>query len=130
MLNKSDFFKNFYFNSKKFDQNLKKTKKVFKSLELDLKNLKIPLLTSYEKNYTFDFSPAQFRKFYKYKNIVLIGMGGSVLGAKSIYSFFKTKIKKEVFFFDNLDANLHLQFDKIKNLKNSCFILFQNQEIH
>ena len=123
MLNKSDFFKNFYFNSKKFDQNLKKTKKVFKSLELDLKNLKIPLLTSYEKNYTFDFSPTQFRKFYKYKNIVLIGMGGSVLGAKSIYSFFKTKIKKEVFFFDNLDANLHLQFDKIKNLKNSCFII-------
>ena len=50
-------------------------------------------------------------------------MGGSVLGAKSIYSFLKTKVKKEVFFFDNLDANLHLQFDKLKIVKNSCFII-------
>ena len=50
-------------------------------------------------------------------------MGGSILGAKSIYFFLKTKVKKEVFFFDNLDANLHLQFNKIKNLKNSCVII-------
>ena len=50
-------------------------------------------------------------------------MGGSILGTKSIYSFFKKKIKKKVFFFDNLDANLHLEFKKIKNLKNSCFVV-------
>ena len=37
--------------------------------------------------------------------------------------FFKKKIKKKVFFFDNLDANLHLQFKKIKNIKNSCFVV-------
>ena len=121
MLNKNDFFKNYY--SKKFSQNLKKSKKVFKSLELDLKNFKIPLFTSYEKNYTFDFSVAILKKFSKYENIVLIGMGGSILGTKSIYSFLKTKIKKKVFFFDNLDANLYLQFNKIRNLKNSCFII-------
>ena len=28
-----------------------------------------------------------------------------------------------MFFFDNLDADLHLQFNKIKNLKNSCFVI-------
>ena len=50
-------------------------------------------------------------------------MGGSILGTKSIYSFLKTKVKKEVFFFDNLDENLHLQFNKINILKNSCFII-------
>ena len=44
-------------------------------------------------------------------------MGGSILGTKCIYSFFKKKIKKKVFFFDNLDPNLHLEFKKIKNLK-------------
>ena len=33
------------------------------------------------------------------KNIIIIGMGGSILGAKSIYSFLRTKIKKNVFFF-------------------------------
>ena len=50
-------------------------------------------------------------------------MGGSILGTKSIYSFFKKRIKKEVFFFDNLDSNLNLEYNKIKNLKNSCFIV-------
>ena len=37
-------------------------------------------------------------------------MGGSILGAKSIYSFIK-KTKKSMIFFDNLDLNI---FDKIK----------------
>ena len=50
-------------------------------------------------------------------------MGGSILGTKSIYSFLKKKIKKKVFFFDNLDLNLNLKYKKIKNLKNSCFII-------
>ena len=123
MLNKSIFFNNFFFKSKKFYQNLKKTKKIFNSFQLDLKNFEIPLLKCYEKDYAFDFSPATVKKFSKYKNIVVIGMGGSVLGTKSIYSFLKTKVKKEVFFFDNLDENLHLQFNKINILKNSCFII-------
>ena len=123
MLNKSIFFNNFFFKSKKFYENLKKTKKIFNSFQLDLKNFEIPLLKCYEKDYAFDFSPATVKKFSKYKNIVVIGMGGSILGTKSIYSFFKTKVKKKVFFFDNLDENLHLQFSKIKILKNSCFII-------
>ena len=83
----------------------------------------MPLFESYRKDYLFGFSPETIKKFSKYKNIVVIGMGGSILGTKSIYSFFKEKIKKKVFFFDNLDANLHLQFNKIKNLKNSCYII-------
>ena len=66
---------------------------------------------------------ATVRKFSKYKNIVIIGMGGSILGTKSIYSFLGKKIKKKVFFFDNLDSNLNLKYKKIKNLKNSCFIV-------
>ena len=123
MLIKSNFINNLSSNKKKFYQNLKKTKKVFRSFELDLKNFEIPLLQSYEKNYAFDFNSSAIKKFNKYKNIIIIGMGGSILGIKSIYSFFKTKVKKEVFFFDNLDANLHTQFSKIKNLKNSCFII-------
>ena len=119
MLNKN----NFYLSSNKFHQNLKKTKKLFNSLKQDLVNFKIPLLQCYEKNYIFDFTPTTIKKFSKFKNIVIVGMGGSILGTKSIYSFFKKKVKKKVFFFDNLDINLNLQFNKIKNLKNSCFII-------
>ena len=123
MLSKKNFFEDFTFNSKKFNQNLKKTKIVFNSFKSDLQNFKIPLLQSYDKNYIYDFAPPIIKKFNKYKNVIIIGMGGSILGSKAIYSFFKDRIKKKVFFFDNLDANLHLQFNKIKNLKNSCFII-------
>jgi len=123
MLKKDNFFKNYFTNLSKYNQNLKKTKKVFSSFLVDLKNNQIPLLKSYEKNYEFDFSKKTIKKFSKYKNIIIIGMGGSILGTKSIYSFLKKKIKKKVFFFDNLDLNLNLKYRKIKNLKNSCFIV-------
>ena len=123
MLKKDNFFKNYFINLSKYNKNLKKTKKVFSSFIVDLKNNQIPLLKSYEKNYEFDFSATTVKKFSRYKNIVVIGMGGSILGTKSIYSFLKKRIKKEVFFFDNLDLNLSLKYKKIKNLKNSCFII-------
>ena len=122
MLN-NGFVKNYSFNKKKFNKNIVKTKKVFKSFKSDLNNFKVPLFKSYEKDYNLDFSPTLIRKFYRFKNIIIIGMGGSILGSKSIYSFLGSKIKKKVFFFDNLDLNLNLQFNKIKNLKNSCFII-------
>ena len=38
-----------------------------------------------------------FLKFKNFSKIKLIGMGGSSLGAKSIYSFLKYKIKKNLF---------------------------------
>ena len=123
MLKKDNFFKHYLLGSREYNKNLKRTKKVFNSFLLDLQNNQIPLLDSYEKNYEFDFSKATIRKFSKYKNIIIIGMGGSILGTKSIYSYLEKKVKKKVFFFDNLDSNLNLKYRKIKNLKNSCFIV-------
>ena len=123
MLKKDNFFKGYFVNSNKYYENIRKTKKIYNTFLTDLKNLKIPLLESYKKDYKFDFSSATVKKFSKYKNIIIIGMGGSILGTKSIYSFFKKKIKKKVFFFDNLDLELNLKYRKIKNLKNSCFIV-------
>jgi len=123
MIKKDNFFKSYIKNSKNYNKNLKKTKKIFKIFLNDLKNFEIPLLESYEKDYEFDFSAKMVKKFSKYKNIIIIGMGGSILGTKSIYSFLKKKIKKEVFFFDNLDLNLNIKYKRIKNLRNSCFIV-------
>ena len=121
MLNINNFFNNF--KSPKFKNNLKKTKNLFLSLKNELENYEIPMMESYEKNYKFDFSEKTVKRFLKYENVIVIGMGGSILGTKSIYSFFKEKIKKNFFFFDNLDVNLNYEFKKIKNLKNSCFIV-------
>ncbi len=123
MFKKNNFFKGYFANSKKYNINLKKTKKIFNSFLIELNNNEIPLLQSYEKDYEFDFSKLMVKKFSRYKNIFVIGMGGSILGTKSIHSFLKKKIKKNVFFFDNLDINLNLKYKKIKNLNNSCFIV-------
>ena len=121
MLKKNNFFKYYLNNFSNYKKNVKKVKKIYSSFLLDFENNKIPLLDVYEKNYEFDFSIATIKKYSKYKNIVIIGMGGSILGTKSIYSFFKKKIKKNVFFLDNLDLNS--EYNKIKNLKNCCFIV-------
>ena len=94
MLKKNNFFKSYFINSSKYNKNLKKTEKIFNYFLTNLKNSKIPLLESYKKEYKFDFSTTTVKKFSKYKNIVVIGMGGSILGIKSIYSFLKNKVKK------------------------------------
>ena len=121
MFKKDNFFKDYSISAKKYYINLKKTKKVYNNFINDLNNGQIPLLKSYENDYDFDFSKETIEKYSKYKNIVIIGMGGSILGAKTIYSFFKKKIKKKIFFLDNLDSNF--EYMKIKNLKNVCFVL-------
>ena len=64
MFKKDNFFKNYFINLSKYNKNLKKTKKVFNSFKVDLKNNKIPLLESYEKNYEFDFLNTTVKKFF------------------------------------------------------------------
>ena len=39
----------------------------------------------------------KIKKLNKFKTVVVIGMGGSILGSKAIYSFLKHKIKKNLF---------------------------------
>ena len=118
-----NFYPNQYFKSKKFNKNLNRTKKIFKDLKSDLKESRIPLFESYKKKYILNFNNKKIKKYLRYKNIIIIGMGGSILGTKSIYSFFKKKIKKNIFFFDNLDSNLHYKLNKIKDIKKSCVIV-------
>ena len=120
MFKKDNFFKSYFGNSSNYNKNLKKTKKIFNHFLEDLKSNKIPLLNTFQKNYKLDFSKSIIKKFSKYNNFVVIGMGGSILGTKTIYSFFKRKIKKKFFFFDNLDLNLYIDYKKIKN---PCFII-------
>ena len=89
MIKKSSFFISYANRSRSYYKNLKKTKKIFSTLLSDISNFEIPLFESYEKDYEYDFSAAMVKKFSKYKNIIIIGMGGSILGTKSIYSFLK-----------------------------------------
>jgi glucose-6-phosphate isomerase len=123
MFSKSIKYKNFLLKSKKFKKNIKKVNEIFNNLKTDINHFNPSFLESYEKGYNFNFSNAKLKRFSKYKNIIILGMGGSILGAKSIYSFFRKRIKKKLFFFDNLDENFHEQLKKNKYLKNSLFVI-------
>ena len=93
--------------SKKFSEKYSKTEL---EINLDINNDK-KLLNILSKDYKFNFNLNDLKNFKKYNTIAIVGMGGSILGTEAIYNFLIKKIKKKIYFFDNLD------FDKITNFK-------------
>ena len=88
-------------------------------IKQNLKNLflnKNQVIQSMTNNYKDNFDEKKINKYQKYKNLRLIGMGGSILGSKAIFSFMKHKIKKSFFFVDNLNQNLKKDKKKYFNI--------------
>ena len=104
MLTSGINFKNFKLKS----NNSKIKKELFSIL-----NNKNEVLLSLGQNYKTNFN---LNKYKNFKNIRIIGMGGSTLGTQTIYDFLKHKIKKKLFFIDNL------QFYKKKESKQKKFL--------
>jgi len=75
------------------------------------------------KKFQFSFKKSSLKKYRKFKKIVVLGMGGSILGTKAIHCFLKHKIKKSFLFLDNLDEIKIRERVYEKNLKNSLFII-------
>ena len=69
------------------------------------------IIKSLKNTYKDSWDLKKIQKYKKLSNITLIGMGGSIMGSKSIYSFLKNSIKKNFFFLDNFNDN------KIRNIK-------------
>jgi len=95
MITSGILFKNF--NGSKQNSKIKKN---FKKLI----NENNQILQSFSKNYKDQFKIKNLRIFKRFNYIRIIGIGGSSLGTKTIYSFLKDKIKKNVFFYDNLST--------------------------
>jgi glucose-6-phosphate isomerase len=74
------------------------------------------VINSLSKNYKNSFSKKKFNKYKNSSNFRVIGMGGSTLGAQTIYDFLKNKIKKKFIFIDNLQT--YLKKDKKKKFTN------------
>ena len=106
MLTKNINFKNF--KIKNFN---KKIKKDFDNLLNEKNEILKSLSISYKNSYT----KKNILKFNKNSYLRIIGMGGSILGTESIYTFLKHKIKKKIFFYGNLKANVN-SLDKKKHL--------------
>ena len=52
----------------------------------------------FNENYKFNFNISDLNKFKKFKTIVIIGMGGSILGTQAIFQFLSKKVKKKYIF--------------------------------
>jgi glucose-6-phosphate isomerase len=88
-------------------------KKVFKLFK-DLIKSENTILSSMSKNYKDSYKKKLILDLKNINNVNLIGMGGSILGAKTIYSFLKPKSKK-FNFIDNFSNNI-LKSEKKKNI--------------
>lgn len=78
----------------------------FKQLKKENWIKKYKLLLSLTPNYKYSYTKAQIKNLKKQNFFRLIGMGGSILGAKAIYKFLQDKTKKKFVFIDNLKLKL------------------------
>ena len=96
--------------------------KVIKNVQKDINDPQ-KTLSVLNKKFKLNFKIENLKKFKKFKTIVLIGMGGSVLGVKAIKSFLNDKIKKKIYFFDDLNSKKISNLKKKENLNKILFIV-------
>ena len=115
-------FKADFFNKKKINFLSKKFEKEYSKIKKDIFDNKktLSVLSNRFKN---NFIIKDLKKFDKFKNIAIIGMGGSILGTEALYNFLKNKIKKNIYFFDNLEEQKIKDFKKTRKVPNTLFII-------
>ena len=87
-------------------QNKNKKKNFLKKKLKEILDEQNQVIKSLSKNYKYNFDKKNIFKYKKFKNLRLIGMGGSILGSQAIYDFLIHKIKKKFYFISNLNSTL------------------------
>ena len=106
-------------NSTSYKNNFIKCSKIFKDLLVNKENFFFNTLSAeYQKTVSLKKS---ILKQKLHKNILVIGMGGSVLGSKMFSSFFG--LDKNYYFLDNLNNSIVNNFIKKDLSKFSIFII-------
>ncbi len=93
----------------------KKIKRLFSDLLQKKKDPNYKLIDTFSKDYQYSFKKKKISKFRKYKTISIFGLGGSSLCIRAIYDFLRLKIRKKVYFYDNLGVTVP-KIVKNKNL--------------
>ena len=121
ILHKNNFFEK-GLNNKKQSKLNNSFSKILDEINFNLENTK-DTFHVLSKKFEFDFHLKDLKKFDKFKTVVVVGMGGSILGSNAIYDFMKHKVKKKFIFFDNLDYEKLLNFKKKNNINKNLFII-------
>ncbi len=104
--------KNLIFENFKNKKVNSKLKKYFK----DLISSKNEVINSLSRDYKYSYTKKSIKKYKKYKDIRIFGMGGSSLGTMAIYDFLKHKINKNFYFLENLNQKKIFPKKKYLNL--------------
>ena len=107
------FGKSIKFNNFNLKTKFNKKKKILNIYENLIKE-KNEVILSLDKSYKDTFSKKVVKKLKKINQVLVIGMGGSILGSKAIYNFLKPKNKKFIFV-DNI-SNTPLHNDNKKKI--------------
>ena len=113
---------NKFLNYKFIKKISKNYEKIFNEILFEKKNPN-KIFNLFSENFRFNFGLNEIQKFKKFKKIAIIGMGGSILGSEAINNFLEKKIKKKVYFFDNLEQKKISNFKQNNKLKNILFII-------
>ena len=77
----------------------------------------------FNKDFNLNLEKDTLKKFKKYKTVVIIGMGGSILGSEAIYNLFYNKIKKKFYFLNDLNVNKILKLKKKISINKTLFLI-------
>jgi glucose-6-phosphate isomerase len=111
-----------YLKKKQIVKFSKKYNELLINIKEDIENSS-KTLNVLSKNFRFTFKIKDLKKFKKYQTIAIIGMGGSILGSEAIFAFLKRKIKKKIYFFDDINQEKIFNFKKKINYKDVLFFI-------
>jgi glucose-6-phosphate isomerase len=111
-----------YIHKKKFNKTILKSTNNLNSIYKRIDYQK-DIFYSLSRKFKLNFTNKELKKYNRFKTVAILGIGGSVLGAKAIYTFLKQKKIKKFIFFDNLDENKINDFIKSKKASKTLFII-------
>lgn len=111
-----------YLNKNLAQKFLKKFENIASDINFKI-NSKSEIYNILSKKFKFNFTKRDLKKFQKFRSIAIIGMGGSILGTEAIYEFLKFKIKKEVFFFNDMNLEKINAFKKKVKFNTTLFLV-------
>ena len=122
LIEKKNYIQKKYLNSMYLKKFSNKFEKELKKINSNIKNPS-HFFHLLNRDYNFNFDIKDLKKFKKFNTIAIIGMGGSILGAKAIYYFLRKKIKKKVYFFDDVNSQNIYKFKKRENTQKVLFLV-------
>ena len=117
-----DYIQKSHLNLKVGKKLYSKYKKVFYQIN-SLSKIPNQFFYLFNKNYKLSTKIGDLKKFKRFNTVVLIGMGGSILGAEAIYRYLNNNIKKKFYFLNDLDIAKIKKIKKKITTKKTLFLI-------